>query len=138
MSEENLLDEVIDDVKNEDGKLPQMLNVLTILTFIGSGLGVLGGLLLLVGSGAVAAYLPGAQGGGSVLVIGIITLLTSAACIYGAIQMRKLNKQGFFIYVAGVAIALIAGIALSGFNVMSLVWSGLFIGLYASQSKHLK
>lgn len=65
MSEENLLDEVIDDIKNEDGKLPQMLNVLTILTFIGSGLNLLAGLLLLVGGGALAAYLPGAGVGSS-------------------------------------------------------------------------
>lgn len=140
MSEENLLDEVIDDIKNEDGKLPQMLNVLTILTFIGSGLNLLAGLLLLVGGGALAAYLPGAGAGasGNLFMIGLVSIISGAACLFGAIKMRKLDKQGFYIYVAGVAIGLVGGIALGGFNIMSIVWAGLFVGLYSTQLKEMK
>lgn len=148
MSEENdLMDKVedtandiLDDVKNSDGKLPQMLNVLTILTFVGAGLGALVALLALIGAGAALGNIPGfaAGGGGSLTVYFILVLLANAACIYGAIQMRKLSKMGFYIYVAGQAIALIGLFAFVGFAVMAVIWPALFIGLYSTQLKELK
>lgn len=41
-------EEILDDMNQGRGELPQMLNVLTILTFIGSGLAVLSSLYRLI------------------------------------------------------------------------------------------
>jgi hypothetical protein len=58
--------------------------------------------------------------------------------------MRKLKKQGFYIYILGQILPIIAMIPLVGIAQYSdpKQWAGLvliiiFIGLYASQQKHL-
>lgn len=142
MSEENnLTNDILDDAGSNGGKLPTMLNVLTILTFIGAGLGVLAGLLLIVGGGSFMANipLPGASGaGGSIIMVGAILLVLNGACIFGAIQMRKLKKMGFYIYAAAQVAGIVFGIATGGFQVMAVVWPVLFVALYGSQLKELK
>ncbi|MDR0802585.1 hypothetical protein [Fluviicola sp.] len=88
-------------------KRPTFLTVLCILTFIGSGLGVLGGILGLVGSSALASFAPAA--GGSVI-WAIISLAGSALCLFGAIQMWGLKKSGFTLYLLGSLIAVAVSI----------------------------
>jgi hypothetical protein len=66
-----------------------------------------------------------------------------ALCVFGAIQMRQLKKQGYFLYLIGellplVAVFLFMGIgALKGFGAITLVIPLVFIILYTMQRKHL-
>lgn len=87
-------------------KRPAFLTVLCILTFIGSGLGVLGGILGLIGSSFLAYFAPA----GSSLLVGALGLIGSALCLFGAIKMWGLSKQGFTLYLAGSALAIVAGL----------------------------
>lgn len=101
---------------------PTFLTVLCILTFIGSGLGVLGGLLGLVGSSALGMFAP--QG---TMLVQVMGLIAAVLCLYGAIQMWGLKKQGFMMYAAGVAISIIGSIvsALTFSSAMSAATEGL-------------
>lgn len=74
----------------------------------------------------------------------IITLVAVALCAYGAIQMRKLKKQGFTFYLVGellpfLSLALfigVVGFAGVGF-IISIVIALIFIVLYAMQTKNM-
>ena len=112
-------EEVIDSSADAGAKeRPSFLTVLCILTFVGSGLGVLGGLLGLIGSSALSAFVT--QGSMAVQVMG---LAAAVLCLVGAIQMWGLKKQGFALYAAGVAVSIIGGIvsALTFSSTMSAV-----------------
>ncbi|HRW63033.1 MAG TPA: hypothetical protein P5132_06075 [Bacteroidales bacterium] len=105
---------------------PTFLTVLCILTFIGSGLGLLFGIIGLVAAGAiesVAAYLP--VGTDSGIFKSIITLILIAGSLYGAIQMWKLKKLGFYIYAAANVILLILN-----FGIFGLIITAAFIIMY--------
>lgn len=93
------------DANASSGQRPTFLTVLCILTFIGSGLGVLGGLLGLIGSSALGMFAP--QG---TMIVTIIGLLAAALCLFGAVKMWGLYKQGFMIYVAGAALSIVGSI----------------------------
>ena len=97
----------VENNQNGAGNRPTFLTVLCILTFIGSGLGVLGGILGLVGSSALATFTPIA--GGSII-WAILGLSGSALCLFGAIQMWGLKKQGFMLYVVGSVIGVVISI----------------------------
>ena len=96
MSEENL----------QSSERPTFLTVLCILTFIGSGLGVIGNLLGLIGSSALSAF----SVGGASAMWSFVGLAASGLCLYGAIQMWGLKKQGFTLYAAGVAVSILTSI----------------------------
>ena len=105
---------------------PTFLTVLCILTFIATGLGLLFGIIGLVAAGAIesfAKYLPVGVDGG--LFKAIITLVLVAASLYGAIQMWKLKKLGFYIYAAANVILLIMS-----FGIFSLIITAAFIVMY--------
>lgn len=99
--------ENLENVQGGEKKRPTFLTVLCILTFIGSGLGVLGGILGLVGSSALASFAPSAGGG---IIWALLALIASALCLFGAIQMWGLKKMGFTLYLAGSAISIIVTI----------------------------
>lgn len=105
---------------------PVFLTVLCILTFIATGLGLLFGIIGLVAAGAIesfAQYLPiGVDGG---IVKSIISLLLIVASLYGAIQMWKLKKLGFYIYAAANVIMLIMG-----FGIFALIITAAFLVMY--------
>jgi len=113
---------------------PTFLTVLCILTFIGSGLALLFSLIGLVAAGAIesfASYLPVGVGGGIFKSILLIVLI--AGSLYGAIQMWKLKKLGFYIYAAANVILLIMS-----FGIMGLIFTALFIVLYGLNLKHME
>ncbi|MEO6731634.1 MAG: hypothetical protein ABIN01_10490 [Ferruginibacter sp.] len=155
---------------NQAGKpaLPSGLNVLTILTFIGSGLGLILVLLTPVISKFFLGFMEKAQSSGKELTtkelteiekgkavmeltlanavpIMIIGLIGIALCIAGAIMMRKLKKDGFWIYTGGELLPPIANFILLGTAQFTGVFSiviaigipVLFVILYANQRKHL-
>ncbi len=129
-------------------KLPQMLNVLTILTYIGCGLGALMIILGFIGVGFLSSLAPKSAAGSEALskvssnatISMVIGLVGIALCFFGAMKMRNLQKQGFFIYVAGQVIPIVATFVISGvtFGVVGVIIPLVFIILYGTQLKELK
>jgi hypothetical protein len=76
----------------------------------------------------------------------IIGLLATIACVIGAIWMRKLRKDGFYLYLAAEILPIIAGFILMGMGQYNGIFSmiiGLaipivFIILYSVNFKYLK
>lgn len=143
-------------------KMPDMLNVLTILTFIGCVLALLGSvynyfmvcksveMMNNMGNmsdnpmgGMMSAAMESVQKQCEMkLPLLLVGLVSTALCLIGALQMRKLKKTGFFIYTLGEVVAPIAQIILIGGSFGGLVILGMivpvvFIILYATQLKHL-
>ena len=109
----------------EPKKLPSMLNVLTILTFIGNGLGFISAFYSYFSAASnydkvvqaqdkmdqMPDFVKNMMGPDPVgnarrmldnrLPIMLLTLVGSLLCFYGAWQMRKLKKTGFTIYIVG-------------------------------------
>ncbi|MCH2235561.1 MAG: hypothetical protein MK078_15020 [Crocinitomicaceae bacterium] len=113
-----------------NGERPQFLTVLCILTFIGSGLGVLANLLLLVAGGTFAKMIPGGLGEGLFIWL-ILGLISSGLCLFGAIQMFQLKKMGFMLYAAGSGLYVVVNIA-STMLMPSYVepnWTGVGLGI---------
>lgn len=137
-------------------KRPTTLLVLAILTFINSGLSFLSYLFLSISTD----YLPQIVEllnninqpkevvdlysqmidipGWKFLLIAVCYALS----IVGAALMLKLNKIGFHIYViAQIILFVIANFILKGvfsMNMMSIIWTITFVGLYAIHLKYMK
>ena len=136
----------------EDNKLPSMLNVLTILTFIGCAfllwdvvqlfnidkdLSKAEEALTKAGSAAEmpamiktmledALNLVKARAANKIPLI-IVELIAVALCLFGAIQMRARKMQGYFLYIIGELLPLIGGAIFIG----SLMFKGVqLIGLF--------
>lgn len=124
---------------------PKFLTVLCILTFIGSGLGLLGDILTLLGINPIPTK--------EATTIGTtLELLGCLLCLLGAVRMWSLHKDGFWVYVAGIALSVASvgplihaalhrrTIANTGFWV-GLVWVLLlyitFTILYGANKKYL-
>lgn len=154
----------------EKKALPTGINVLTILTFIGSAVTLLSSLWQFFNAKKsveqiektinsdnfddMPAFLKGMMTPEMLemarkqyenrIPILLITLVALALCVYGAMQMRQLKGQGYFLYLIGellplVAIFLFIGVgALKGFGLIGAVIPVLFIILYTMQRKHLK
>lgn len=143
--------------------VPTSINVLSILSFIGSGFQILG---------AVAAYLiipfsaksvPETRGlekaremkpfSGFLrwsadatlkqyeyrMPILIVTIITAIICIYGVLQMRKLKKSGFTVYTVGeLALPIFTAAVIDIWSsIFGFVIAILFVILFAVQRKHL-
>ena len=135
--------------------LPGILNILTILTMIGSAVGLIGSFFTGMGCKVLEmdtvvdkmkpeelAMLTATCENQTILMISGI--VGGVLCFVGAIMMRQLKQQGFIVYLAGQILPIILGlIALS--DVMFNDWKSgigyaitlLFIGLYNSQRKYL-
>ena len=130
----------------EPKKLPAMLNVLTILTFIGNGLGVISAFYSFFSAASsydkivqaqdqldqMPGFVKNMMGPDPVgtarrmldnrLPIMLLTLVGCLLCFYGAFQMRMLKKTGFTIYIVGdvvpfISLALFVGVStLTGFS----------------------
>ncbi len=149
--------------------LPGMLNVLTILTFIGCGISYIG---LIWGFFQSSNYEKqvaemeemqdkvGDSELGSKMMQGSLELLEknyenryiillsglvfTTFCLLGALQMRKLKKSGYLLYVIGELAPLIITAVILGFSLMggmAILFSGIvaivFVILYSTQRKYL-
>jgi len=158
--------------ENSKPKLPAGLNVLTILSFIGCAFQLIVSLYSFFS--AKTSYdgleklteqmnsenMPGwvksmmgdpermvkmiTKGYENRIPIVLLSLVATALCFYGAMQMRKLKKQGFTFYTIGellpflTQILFIGVFSLSGFAMyFGIAISALFILLYSMQRKHL-
>lgn len=146
--------------------LPQMLNVLTILTYVGSALQLIGALFTYftiaasykmyenMSDNPAAADNPmaGLMSAASETmkkqyenrtVIMLIAVVGAIACFYGAMQMRKRKAMGYNIYVAGELIYPVVNMILLGFGglgafgIIGFIFPILFIVLYTLQKKYL-
>ncbi len=160
-----------DDNRNQ-AKLPTGLNVLTVLSFIGCGIQLLSSLWTFfsskssfenkdklmeqINSNAMPAWAKSMMGDPAHLEemitksyenrvpIVLLSLVAVALCFMGVMQMRKLKKQGFVLYIIGellpfVSLFLFIGaFTFSGFSFFIGVGiSLLFIFLYFMQKKNL-
>jgi len=141
--------------EQELGKRPVLLTVLCVLTFIGTAFSILSALVLsfmpdtfsasmqeqfaqMMGEeqaeGMVEAMVSGMRSAPYLLVLYIINL-------FGAIQMFRLRKMGFFIYVAAQVLIWIFPVIMGGpatSLIMSGIWTAVFITLYAINLKFMK
>lgn len=137
MSEEiNLLDE---EINNDAGPktIPVFLKVLCILTFVGAGIGILSSLGSVFTMGKLEENMRvmdeafsnsdiGVDFGNSyrwTKISYILNLIGSLLCLAGALIMWKLRKYGYYIYIFGQVLPLIAS-----FMVMNSMFSGVFGG----------
>jgi len=156
-------------VTGEKPKLPGNLNVLTILTFIGCGVGLLFSLGMYPLMQWSLKMMDKAQEGGNLtdkqvvdmetsrqgiekmmshkLPLIVIGLVGIGLCFYGALSMRKLKKDGFYIYTIGEIVPIIVTTFLLGFStqfngvtsyIFGLAIPVLFVILYARNLKYLK
>ncbi|MCF8415853.1 MAG: hypothetical protein K9G40_06395 [Crocinitomicaceae bacterium] len=137
------MSENLDNMNAGEAKRPTFLTVLCILTFIGSGLGVLVFLLATVAFGVVSGMMESIPGMGALTAGGIaffaISLILSAVSLFGAIQMWKLKKMGYYMYVGAGVVSFVLPIVMLGlpFNVMGVFWLVLFAALYGMNLKHM-
>ncbi|HZH00823.1 MAG TPA: hypothetical protein VEY32_07060 [Flavisolibacter sp.] len=158
------------DLFNEQPQgLPGMLNTLTILTFIGCGISYLSTIYSFFTSGDIEKQMADfeeaqekmgdnemannmMQGSIEMLqktheyryILLLSGILFTTLCLIGAMQMRKLKKSGYTLYVIGEIIPVILTPILLGFSLLggiSMAIGGIvaivFVILYSTQRKYL-
>ncbi|MCX6252723.1 MAG: hypothetical protein NTX61_18465 [Bacteroidetes bacterium] len=131
-------------------KRPLFLTVLCILTFIGSGLNFISSLLISIffdtfravaGELAKTLDFPGMD-----MILNashfffVASFLIYAISAFGAYQMWNLLKRGFHIYTISQILLIISPMyffKLATPSIADIIFSGLFILLYANNLKHL-
>ena len=158
------------DILDFDGskrKIPEMLNVITILTFVGCGVFAIGNIYsfshaqkgyddLVQAQDKLAdapEFLKSMAGPKMVEVarlslenrvpILLLALVGYGLCLYGAIRMRALKKEGFPVYVLGQLVPVVASFiflgtgSFGGLALIGLLFPVVFIILYATQLKNM-
>jgi hypothetical protein len=149
----------------EQKSLPSMLNVLTILTIIGSAFQIISSIysyFTVCKSAEVLETQEMPEVGGMLgdmidsavmllnkqcenrLVILVATLASALLCLLGALMMRKLKKQGFMVYIIGELVgpaamtAILGSMAFGGMmSILGMIVPMVMIILYATQRKSL-
>ena len=161
MTDVNQFHDSFSDAPPPAKKMPDMINVLTILTFIGCAIGLLGGIynyftictslekMAKLGEDNPMAGMMESMADTiqkqcdmrlPVLIIGLVSIVL---CFIGAMQMRKLKRTGFFVYLVGEIAAPVALLIMVGgggglMTTLGFIIPIVFIILYATQLKHLK
>lgn len=155
--------------EKEEKKLPSLLNVLTILTMIGCAFELIAGTLNIVNGRKNLDKLEELQNSGQLdnapafmknftgpeamenarlafenrIPLFVMMLAGMGLCLYGALQMRKLQKNGYFMWLIGELLPTVGSIILIGIGFVGnagwmLLFPLLFIILYTTQLKYLK
>jgi hypothetical protein len=139
---------------------PAFLKVLCILTWVGSGMGLISGLWAIIGPSASEsairslgdATLDGTME--NMKMIQYAGLACTVLCIIGSVMMWQLKKAGFFIYLIGevaplvLSFVLLGSLASSGgpvtggiaaaAGVIGAIFPAAFVIMYGSNLKHMK
>ncbi|MEN8929433.1 MAG: hypothetical protein ABF242_07325 [Flavobacteriales bacterium] len=157
---------ILDDFQEHQEQRPQMVNVLTILTFIWSGMILLFSVYNLLTKteqivklqdsieeiekiGTSNIFLDKAIQGIELSIehfslLYSVNIFVAIVCISAAIIMRKMQKSGYFLYLLGciaeIAIPAIAigGAVIGGMLLVNLFFSLVFVILYGVNLKHMK
>ncbi|HMC86706.1 MAG TPA: hypothetical protein VKI61_14360 [Chitinophagaceae bacterium] len=154
----------------EKPKIPSGINVLTILTFIGCAIGLLGSVYNFANAKSgldkmeAAINSPDYENMPAMakkfmnpealeiarksyenrIPITVIGFIGIGLCLYGAIQMRQLKKQGYYMYLAGEILPFIPSVIFLGIGsltgltgIIAICITLLFVILYSAQSKYL-
>jgi hypothetical protein len=144
-----------------ENKRPGFLTTLCVLSYIGCGLGIIGGIFNLVtlpgqieGIKALIEMTAGMAALGPELEAQVkalenygmlsagLSLAGSLVCLFGVIKMWKMAKTGFYIYTVGQIIAIVGTFLVMGTSWLAspiiMVFPILFIVLYALNLKHMK
>ena len=137
-------------VQESKPERPKLLNILCILTFIGSGMNFISSLMIalfydqftiLVEEISKSFHLPGMElmlEGQSIFFA--VSALVYAGCIAGAILMWRLKKADFHVYTIFQILLILSPmyfLHLSGPSFLDLILSGTFIILYSSNLKYM-
>ena len=137
-------------VQESKPERPKLLNILCILTFIGSGMNFISSLMIalfydqftiLVEDISKSFHLPGMElmlEGQSIFFA--VSALVYAGCIAGAILMWKLKKAGFHVYTIFQILLILSPMYFLHLPVPSfldIILSGTFIILYSSNLKYM-
>lgn len=139
---------------------PAFLKVLCILTWVGSGIGLISGLLAIIGASASESALRGlgdANLNGAMENMEMIQyagLACTVLCIIGSVMMWQLKKAGFFIYVIGEVAPLVLSFVLLGSlasasgpvtggiaaaaGIIGAIFPAAFVIMYGLNLKHMK
>jgi len=115
------------------GQRPQLLTILCILTFIGSGLGAFSNLVVSLSYDMIKEM---AESGSFYLV----SFVAMFASLFGALQMWKLRKIGFHFYTsAQILLLLLPAIYMPGMEnpFLNVIITAAFVILYAGNLKHM-
>ena len=159
-----------DFLDTQDGRapeLPSFLNVLTILTFVGCAIELITSVWRYISAEKSVQQLVEAQknmdgapewakkmAGPEAMAMAqkamenkmpllLVTLAGTALCFWGALEMRKLKKQGFILWAVGEFLPIIGSIIILGAGIFSglsafiLLFPIVFLIMYAVNRKHL-
>jgi hypothetical protein len=146
---------------------PTFLTVLCILTYVGAGIGILSGIWGLFTLQSTIATLEASQGlleglggelGGELssqvealknygMIAQLLGVVGNILCLLGAFWMWSLKKTGFYTYVVGQVLPLVATFGLlggmglggmfGGFAILGAIFPIAFIVMYALNLKHM-
>ena len=137
----------------ETKPLPSGLNVLTILTFIGSAIGLLGTLYNFTNAKKGLDQMEAAINSPEYenmpalakkfmspealevarksyenrIPLTLVGLVGIALCVYGAVQMRKRRMQGYYLWLTGELLPLLVSVILIGMGALSGITGGIII-----------
>ena len=142
---------------------PQFLSVLCVLTYIGVGFGILSSLFgwwgmkkmeeIMSNPEMMMSGLPGMDMDKMEQMMALLPyaniifisgIVGSLICLFGALQMWKQKKTGFYIYAVGelapavVSAACLGAYAFKGWNLAAMIIPVVFLVLYGLNLKHLK
>lgn len=172
MNANPLTNDMLHNEDNDPPKMSSGLNLITILTFIGCALGAIFSvwgffsaeknfknidkMIEQLNSDAMPGWLKSLTGDPAHIVqmitksyenripIVLLSLVAMALCLVGALQMRKLKKQGYLIYIIGELLPFLTQFIFIGtFSFSGLGFyagiciAALFILLYSLQRKNL-
>jgi len=126
-------------------KRPSFLSTLCILTFIGSGLGVIVNLLFSINYTTLVNLIERYGQSGSLIMPSpnhyLVTSFLNALSLVGAVLMWGFRKNGFFLYTLAQILLVVFPVIIlgdQGVNTFGMIITGLFIFLYALNLKELK
>jgi hypothetical protein len=156
------------DIENSENKtIPVFLKVLCILTFVGTGIGILSGIYSTLTYSSSLAQMNTLQNSPFMgemsefielnrkygFIVQLMALFGNILCLVGALIMWKLKKYGFYMYVVGQIIPLIGSYGLMGglsasgsmfgsiavfATIVGTMFPLAFVVMYALNLKHMK